>query len=231
MNGPWKIYFEEAGVPDTAVELIKRISRESSKSVWYRHPNGKRGKGPHYHGLVFDYAKSDDTCREWIKEALNIKGSQLGVSNKLPKEMGGAKMTEELTPRYVTYMSKGKFEPVYKNGYDDMEIAVLRNQWVDYDNANANDNASANANVMVCYVEKDNKNKITQYVLARMVHSRYLDEVGVDNVEVGKLVKITIKVLKENKKLAHKRMVANIVQDVLADVNFEEYSRQIISML
>lgn len=227
MDGPWKVFFEEAGNPTASVELIKRISNECTKVIWYRHPDGKKGKGPHYHGLVFNFTKCADTCREWIKETLGLNGAgHLGVSDKLPKDMGGKKMTEELTPGFITYMSKGKFDCVYSKAYDELEIATLKNKWIDY---RKDDNA--NANVMVCYVEKEKKDKLTQYALARMAQSRYLDEVGPDNVEVNKLIKIVIKVLKENKKLAHKRMVVNIVQDVLADVNFEEYSRQILSMV
>lgn len=231
MDGPWKIYFEEAGDADASVRLIEKITAISSKAVWYRHPNGDKGKGPHYHGLVYDFSKRADTCREWIKEALHLDGTkqQFGVSDKLPKSLGGKKITDEVTPRYITYMTKGKFDVVNSKGYDEMELAVLRNAWVDYRGANAN--ASANANVMVIYQEKEKKDKITQYMLARMAHSRYVDEVGADDINVASLIKIVIRVLKEHKKLAYKRVVANICQDILADINFEEYTRQILSMV
>lgn len=224
MNGPWKVYFEQGIGYDESIQLIKDLSKLCTKSVWYYHPNGKEGKGPHFHGLMYNYRKTDETCRNTIKKALNLSGSkqQFAVSNKLPKKMGGGIMTEVLTPTYITYMSKGQFDPVYISGeYELAYIELLKSEWKEKETKET----------QLIFVEEKKKKEITQWALAQMSLTRYQSIHGGDNVNVLSLINIVIKVLKENKKLAHKRNVANIVQDVLADINTDEYARQILSMV
>lgn len=224
MNGPWKVYFEQGTGYEDAMRLIQDISKFCTKTVWYFHPDGKEGKGPHFHGLIYDYKKTDETCRNTIKKALNLDGKkqEFAVSNKLPKKLGGGKMTELLTPTYITYMSKGKFDPVHLSGdYELSYIELLKTEWKEKDKKGTE----------LIFVEDKKKKEITQWALAQIALARYQENVSVDNINVLALIKIVIQVLKENKKLAHKRAVANVVQDVLASVNADEYARQILSMV
>lgn len=224
MDGPWKVYFEQGTGYEQAIQLIKELSKISSKAVWYFHPNGKQGKGPHFHGLIYDFKKTDETCRNTIKKALNLDGKkqEFAVSDKLPKKLGGGKMTDLLTPTYITYMSKGQFDPVHVYGdYELSYLELLKNEWKDKEVKGTE----------LVFVENTKKKEITQWTLSQLSLARYQETVGVDVINVYSLIKIVIQILKENKKLAHKRAVANIVQDVLAEVNTDEYARQILSMV
>jgi len=222
MDGPWKVYFEQGAAYDDALKFIQELGPLSSKSVWYFHPNGNEGKGPHFHGLIYDYKKTAETLRNTIKKKLNLEGGAFAVSDKLPKKMGGKKMTDLLTPTYITYMSKGQFDPVFVNGdYELSYLELLKTEWKD---------KKVNGTQLI-FVEDKKKTEITQWALAQMSLARYQEYHGVDDINVFALIKIVIMILKENKKLAHKRAVANIVQDVLATINVEEYSRQILSMV
>lgn len=232
MDGPWKVYFElPQGREADALGLIKEFTDASERAAWYFHPNGEKGKGPHYHGLLINYSKSDDTARLRIKKVLGLNGKsqQFAVSDKLPKKYGGGKMNEMLTPTYITYMSKGKFEPVMLKGYEKDEIENLKTQW-------ENKVEKHEGKIETIFVEEKKEKKLTQWDLAREVQAMYMDEYQdkfVDdggNFRVGNLVRCAIKVLKAHKKLAHKRMVANLVQDVMAEVNYEEYVNQVSRM-
>lgn len=228
MDGPWKIYFEQGKSYDDAIKLITELSELSSKCVWYYHPNGKEGKGPHFHGLVFGYPKTDETCRNTIKKTLNLEGAgTFAVSDKLPKKMGGKKMTELLTPTYITYMSKGIFDPVYVSSYENSYIELLKTYWID--------NEVKNPNIQNIFVEETKKKAITQWDMAQQVHTQILadnpDIEHGDNIRVNVIIRKAIRILKENKKLAHKRAVTNLVQDVMADLNPELYIQQIERMI
>lgn len=116
MDGYWKVYFELNGFSlQETVDYIKKQFGDLEISLWYYHPSGKRGKGPHIHGLVKDYPKSDDSFRSYLKAKFNIKGSQLGVSNTFRR---GTKMSQETIPGYICYMTKGIHEPSYNKGFD-----------------------------------------------------------------------------------------------------------------
>lgn len=228
MNGPWKVYFEQKSNDDRKCRIvIEELSKHSTKAVWYFHPNGKQGKGPHFHGLIYDFNRTDETCRNYIKKTLNLDGlkQEFAVSNKLPKKMGGGIMTDLLTLTYITYMSKGQFDPYYYVGYESEYLQLLKLEWKDKEIKGTE----------LIFVEETKKKMITQWDMAQQVLTLTLADnpdisIG-DNISVYKIVDHSITVLKENKKLAHKRAVANITQDVMATVNRDEYIKQIMRMI
>lgn len=232
MDGPWKVYFElPEGREDDALGLIKEFTDASERAAWYFHPNGEKGKGPHYHGLLVNYSKSDDTARLRIKKVLGLNGrtQEYAVSDKLSKKYGGGKMNMMLTPTYITYMSKGKFEPVMLKGYEKDEIDNLKTQWTEKEKRQE-------GKVETIFVKEKKEAKITQWEMARQVQGLYMEQhkeefVGDGGFKIRLLIECAIKVLKEHKKLAHKRMVANLVQDVMAEVNHDEYIAQIYRMI
>jgi len=232
MDGPWKVYFEcHEGKEQSCLDLIREFTEGSQRAAWYYHPSGEKGKGPHYHGLLINYNKSDDTARLRCK-ALGLDGrkQQFAVSDKLSKKYGGGKMNEVLTPTYITYMSKGKYEPVMLKGYEKDEIEKLKQQWVNIEKKNS-------GNVGTIFVKEEKSKGPTQWDLARETQSMYMDVYQKEFVEDGgamrtdELVRCAIKVLKGHKKLAHKRMVANIVQDIMAETNVDDYVKQIFRMI
>jgi len=231
MDGPWKVYFE---ITDTAMEVVttylEQINACSTRAVWYYHPSGKKGKGRHIHGLVFDYTRTAETLRNALKKQFGLtdKG-QFGISNKYER---GTIMTEEKVEPYIKYMTKGEYHPISNKGYTEEYLEERRKEYVPelprtiYVQGNLTIEASA----------VKTKNKKTQWEISREAQLRYMDEQqqkfqADGGFEMRRLVKIVIALLKENKQLAHKRLVANIIQDIVADLNPDQYINQILSMV
>lgn len=226
MDGPWKVYFETKDY-DTAyyTKFVEEFSKNSRKAIWYFHPTGRDGrKGPHIHGLVFDFKYSDDTARNRIKEAFNVKGSELGLSNNHKK---GEKMQEETVDRYITYMTKGQYEPVYMLGYSQEDANRYRSEW-------KSDNViRVNGDLTVVTKGDVKRTRINQVAIARMVIARYNDQLKVDDAdhEMKKLALLTRDILRENGMSCNYRQVANILQDIQAELNPRYWLTKILSMV
>lgn len=212
MEGPWKIRFETKG--KEYLEFIKTVSNEVEKCIWYFHPIGKKSEKPHIHGLIINYPKIDDTMRNMIKNEFDLDGrkQEFSVSNKYDKIV----MTNETYPGYITYMTKGKFEPVFSKGFDKEEIEKLKNEWIDYEHKT----------VMNIEVHKTVKLKITRFALAQQVLAEYTES-GIpeewDREEDKNLLKKCVNICNLNSVLPHYRAVAEIAQAV--KLNMEPSSK------
>lgn len=236
MDGYYKVYFETKEFnSDYYIGFVKKISEDSEKALWYFHPNGKDGKGPHIHGYVYNYKYTDDTLRSRIKASFNLATQRGGkgefaISNTFKK---GEKMSSSTINGYISYMSKGQYDPIFdKSGISRDNINIMKESWIANGPANANVN-----NVNITYIDKPVRKKITQFQISQLAKSEY-ENMYIDNGHFGvipfnpsQLMKIVIKLLKQNNMLAHKRMVANILQDIQSDLDPEEFSRSILSML
>lgn len=92
---------------DTSKELFSKIVENCEKVVAYEHP-ATADKQVHIHALVWGYRKGEDTLRNLCKRL--SKGS---YECKSKIRRGGAPVDEN----FITYMSKGKYEPVCLNGW------------------------------------------------------------------------------------------------------------------
>lgn len=220
MNGPWKIYFETKG--KSYMEFVSQLSESVEKCIWYFHPNGEHGKGPHVHALIYDFPRIDDTMRGYIKKEFNLDGrkQEFAVSDNYEK---GEKMTHEKTEKYITYMSKGKFEPFFFKGYEKSEIEKLKEKWIDYKKT---ENKIEKNVIMNIEVHKKVKLKITRFALAQQVLAMYT-EAGLpeewSREEDRELVKKCVQICNENQVLPHYRAVAEIAQAV--KLNMEASSK------
>lgn len=202
MDGPWKIYFETKGEP--YLEFIQELSKDIKKCIWYFHPDGKQGKGPHIHALVYDYPRTDETMRNYIKKKFNLDGTkqEFAVSNKYER---GTVMTEQFTPKYISYMTKGKFDPILMKGYQDAEIQSFKEAWIE-----------PKVQVLNIEVVKTIKPKITRYALAQNVLASYIDN-DIENWgpdDNKELIKRCVDICNANRVLPHYRCVAEIAQAV-----------------
>lgn len=227
MDGYWKAYCELNGKTiEEATQFILGISQGAEKSLWYFHPFGSKGKGPHIHGLLLNWSEGiDDTFRGRLKAFFNIKGKQLGVSNNFKK---GTPMDENSIHKYITYMSKGIYDPFVNKGFDKDYLDARKAMWV----GDTPDQEGSKDPVEKTTV----KSKITQYGMAQLAKAQYMEEypesyIRDNGYEAHKLVKIVIKVLKDNQKLAHKIQVRNIVQDIEAEIDPVRYVNDIVKML
>jgi hypothetical protein len=63
------------------------------------------------------------------------KGSgQLTFSRTFKDKQTDKKMeiTDETIPKYISYMSKGKYDPKYVQGYDEETLVLYKSQWVTF---------------------------------------------------------------------------------------------------
>lgn len=203
MNGPWKVYFETKGMD--YMEFIQELSKKVEKCIWYFHPTGKRGPKPHLHALIYDFPRTDETMRGYIQKKFNLNGreQEFAVSNKYDK---GIPMTEEFTPKYITYMTKGKYEPVLVKGYNMLDIDELKAKWVEPKSA-----------IMNIEVVRTIKPKITVFAMSQMVLALYQQE-GLpeewDKEKDKELLKRCAAVCVECKYLPHYKRVIEIAQGV-----------------
>lgn len=219
MDGPWKVFFEVGNGQYN--ELIKELSDSVQKSIWYYHPNGKHGKGPHIHGLIYDWPKTDETCRNLIKKKLNLSTQgTFAVSNRYER---GTKMNDMFVKKYITYMSKGKFDPIFQKGYDNEYVNECKSEWVD--------NVSVNTQVVIT----EKKPRMTMFVIAQLAEAEYLSEIGISEqcqeYRVTRMIKIVAKLLKNNKMLCHKRTVANIVQHIQESIDPAVFYKNVYAMV
>jgi len=225
MDGYWKVYYELNGFSiDDAVELCKRLSEKAESSLFYLHPTkDKTGQElPHVHGYVYNWSKSDDTFRSEIKKTLGVKGAQLGVSNTYER---GTKMTVEHIDKYVSYMSKGKYDPLYSKGVDADYTLRCKSEW----KAPLTVRISGDLTVITGAVKRK---EITQASMARELSIWILEQKSA-NVSVSKnhIMDKCESILNGHGKSRHWRNVANICQDAMWDWDRDYCRQKIMSML
>jgi len=120
----------------SAKELMTTASDWSlkcEKMLMYEH--SKNEKNIHCHFLLVGVYDSTDTLKNcYKKHGLLLKGAgqvMFAESFKLPDKTV-VRMTAETVPKYITYMSKGQYEPSYNKGFTTEEIALAKSQWVDH---------------------------------------------------------------------------------------------------
>ena len=226
MDGYWKVYYELNGV-DTqcAVDFCKKLSTEAEKAIFYLHPiKDSTGKElPHIHGLILNWAKSDDTLRSHIKKAFNVKGTQLAVSNTFER---GTKMAEEHINKYITYMSKGKFDPLYNKEFADNWIGERKREWKAPTTVRISGDLTIIANEVV------KKKPLTQFAIARELEVWILEQVANDNhPSHSNIIKQARTILHSHNRLADDNMLVKICQDAMWPTDEKSRLSKIISRL
>lgn len=227
MDGYWKAYCELNGKTiEETTEFLLELSKGADEYVWYYHPCGKRGKGPHIHGLLHNWQRSDDTFRSRLKAFFNIKGAQLGVSNTYER---GKKMSEDTVPTYIGYMSKGMFDPLCYYGIS-KESLDSRKQIALTMYPPANEEKVENT------IVREKVDRKTEYDFQMEAEELLWNaETGHDNVSKDDILDAVVNVLAKHKRLAHYRRVANICQAIMlrihpVDVQRGRGRRQILKM-
>lgn len=102
---------------------MTRLSENSERLIVYAHNDGC--ERPHIHFLIENTTISTDTIKNWIKKDLK--------TTVFPKSDWSFKQTfGENSPvdyGYITYMSKGKYEPIFVKGFTESEIKEYRDAW------------------------------------------------------------------------------------------------------
>lgn len=228
MEGYWKAYVELNGKSmEYAKEVFERMAMESDRVVWYYHPKGRRGKGPHFHALLFNNKKGDDTFRSRLKEAFGVSKSQYGVSDNYDR---GVKMNETTVRNYVKYMTKGEFEPFVNKGFDIEWLAECKREWKP-------DNVLQVGDLTVNVSGDVKKNRVTNRTIAIEAYGLYnerpnaINEIKERVIDMIALMDIVAEVCKKYNKGRNYDNVAKICQDVLCDLNHGYWCQKVLSRL
>jgi len=101
----------------------ERLSGHCIRLIAYEHTDGAR---PHCHAYVEGATVSTDTMKNWIKRALSVttfpKGDWVFATPKPDQTPEG----------FITYMSKGKYEPCHNKGFEPNQVNTLKGNWLSY---------------------------------------------------------------------------------------------------
>lgn len=106
------------------------LNKVASKWVIYEHP--EQGN-VHIHGLLLGCSATTDTLKNQVKKALNVTSfdkTQWSFKTEFKDNGIITKVTEETSPKFITYMSKGKYAP---KGFKDYTLEYLQERasaWV-----------------------------------------------------------------------------------------------------
>ena len=117
---------------DTLRQTVSDWTVKASRVVVYEHPEVGN---IHCHVLLMGVYDSEQTLKNIMqRHGVGLKGAgQLSfkTSFKSPDRVK-LDITEESALKFITYMSKGKYEPKYNTGYTQETIDLCKSQWVIY---------------------------------------------------------------------------------------------------
>lgn len=111
-------------------ELIRVFSNwteVSDQVLVYEHPAGisrrtNKTQKEHCHVLIQGCTIGDEALKKRIKNIIQLSGNG---------DWSWSKANYEGKEKYITYMSKGQYQPKYNKGYDPGELEELRGKWVE----------------------------------------------------------------------------------------------------
>lgn len=219
MKGYWKLRFDILDESEY-VTYLEEISAICDRAIFYYHPDGKTdGKSPHIHGLLVEYKKSDDTLRDNTKKRFNLVGKETcTVSNTFKR---GTKMSELTYQGYLTYMSKGKYDPVYIKGFSQQEIDLAKEMWKEYEKDKP-------VNIIIEPKEKVVP-KMTQWQLSHHVQTIWMTRHGdEDKPDYDEMLDILIEEALPNRTLLPDRTSIAIIQDIQSRMDKSKYKQRVL---
>lgn len=209
--------------PDKLLTFLQTVANRCEKFIVYRHPK-EEAEREHIHALLYNTILIPKTLRDWCCNKLELqKGNEnysVGETYKVGKQQ--VKMTELNYVRYIAYMSKGKYDPMYNKGFSETEIDAIRDSYRP-ETTNVDTNKSGET------IEK--RNKLTQYQIGREAINRYLIQYGEIEVDYRLMGYIIINLLHENHSLAHYTIVSNIIQDIQAELQEDRFMDAVMARI
>lgn len=119
-------------VSATYEELRPLFDRMENNLIAYEH--SENALNIHVHFLIEDLKESTDTLKNWIRKVTNRKFKADEWSFKTKYKPSKDKLAPEIpvSRTCITYMAKGKLEPVYNRGFKEEDILDLKLKWIDY---------------------------------------------------------------------------------------------------
>lgn len=226
MEGYWKVYFLTQHKEYD--KFLERIAKLCDRAVFYFHPGGKKDPDrPHIHGLLRDCTITAKTLREWCRKEfdLEVNEAQYAVSREFKHNGKTVKMSEMLYPKYIVYMSKGQYDPVYLKDFSTEETQLAKSLWVE----------PKKDEPMTIVIEPKEKvvKKLTQWQVAREAEIEYLRQYPEEIIEdycPKKMAHIVIEICQKNKMLTHKILVRNMLQDIEAVIRPERFVEMVVRL-
>lgn len=220
LSGYWKVYFETKHLDYQPT--LDWLTKESKGAIWYYHPGGKLNPDrPHIHGLLLDCQLTAEGIRKRLKKTFELTNkTEFAISNTYER---GSKMSEFTYKGYITYMSKGIYNPLSPiKHFTEVDAEMAKLSWKELDKQ-----TEEKQTIVIEPREKVMK-KLTLYQSSREAEIRYLQRFPDDEkLDHHKFIPVAVEVLHENKIQAHYRNVAQMYQDVLASQDMREYVRRV----
>lgn len=102
---------------DRLIKTFSKIQEVTNRLAVYQHDDASR---VHVHALLVGCTVSTDTLKNWIMKEVN---------GKVERSNWGFKQAPNES--FITYMTKGKYEPKLVKGYTPEEIDEFKSKWVD----------------------------------------------------------------------------------------------------
>lgn len=99
------------------------------KLVVYQHVGSETEK-EHVHMLLM----SSSVSAERLKQLSGLGGSGNGFWSFKTRSKKSGPLTDKTAGQYITYMTKGQYDPKYVKGYDMKVLQALKEAWVERDN-------------------------------------------------------------------------------------------------
>lgn len=183
---------------------LQKIADKSEKLVVYAHDDGNR---PHIHFLIEGITQSTDTIKNWIKK-------DVGTVAKTDWSFKTEHEGKPIDYGYVTYMSKGKLDPVFNKGFTDSELIELRNKWV------VHKPSSKKWDLKDARVDKEKTQKEIVEVVIRELN-------GSSNPR--EIVKILNRILSEEQKIVGRYKFRDYVDTILSRVDKTGWEEQMLN--
>lgn len=132
---------------------LKLTADRCSSVVAYEHSDNE--KNIHIHALLKDCSVSTDTLKNYVRKFIG----------SVPKTNWSFK--EAISDDCITYMSKGKLEPIFVKNYEESKITEYKLKWEVRESK---------------IVKKKNENIISQYAMAMEIYDKLKEKYDRDDV-------------------------------------------------
>ena len=198
--------------------VITKASDLSEQSVWYEHPADEDVSRTHVHGLLLCSSIKTDTVKNWIKKELAVtefsKYDWAFATSFKTKDKRDIKITKDNYERYVTYMTKGRFEPVFYKAFTKESIEDCKALWVDY-----------KAPTVIHHGEATHEKtrRTTTFDMEEEVLNEYMftypEEFKNKIIKLQPLYKMVKDVLKRNRKGRYNLNITRMVESLVSEIN------------
>jgi len=176
----------------------------SDKAIWYEHMADKSTSRTHVHGFLLNSSIKTDSCKNWIKKELGVetfeKTDWVFATSYTDRNKKKIPITLENYGKYITYMTKGRLDPVCIKGFEPEIIRDFKGAWVAPCAITVNPNYQHIAYKLV-KPETPKEKKLRESELMDLIVKRYNEKYNEACWDTQAAINHVVDVLKEQKHL------------------------------